>query len=81
MDPTAFKRICQNFSAENLYHCHNCKTLYVLKIMSDERKHLSQVRTLVVIYIMMYTQSQRLYSFGVALSRTLRQFSISEQGL
>ena len=36
---------------------------------------------MVIIYIMVYSQSQRSNSFQVALSRTLQQFGITEQGL
>ena len=79
MDPIAFERICKDVGAENLYHC--IKDAICSDRMSDERKHLSQVRTMVVIYIMVYSQSQRSNSFQVALSRTLQQFGISEQGL
>ena len=49
--------------------------------MSTERKQLSKLRTMVIIYIMVYSQSQRSNSFQVALSRTLQQFGITEQGL
>ena len=79
MDPIAFERICKDVGAENLYHC--IKDAICSDRMSDERKHLSQVRTMVVIYIMVYSQSQRSNSFQVALSRTLQQFGISEKGL
>ena len=79
MDPIAFERICKDVGAENLYHC--IKDAICSDRMSDERKHLSQVRTMVVIYIMVYSQSQRSNSFQVALSRTLQQIGISEQGL
>ena len=56
MDPIAFERICKDVGAENLYHC--IKDAICSDRMSDERKHLSQVRTMVVIYIMVYSQSQ-----------------------
>ena len=49
--------------------------------MSAERKDLNKVRTMVIIYIMVYSQSQRSNSFQVALARALQQFGISEQGL
>ena len=49
--------------------------------MSTERKQFSKLRTMVIIYIMVYSQSQRSNSFQVALSRTLQQFGITEQGL
>ena len=68
IDSTAFERICQNVGAENLYRC--IKDAICSERMSDERKHLSQVRTMVVIYIMVYSQSQRSNSFQVALSQT-----------
>ena len=42
---------------------------------------LVKVRTMVIIYIMVYSQSQRCNSFQIALSRTLQQFGISERGL
>ncbi len=49
--------------------------------MSHERKHLSSIRTMVIIYIMMYSRSQKSNSFQVALSRTLQQFGISDEGM
>ena len=79
MDPTAFERICRDVGAENLYNC--IKDAICSDRMSDERKYLSQLGTMVVIYIMVYSQSQRSNSFQVALSRTLQQFGISEQAL
>jgi hypothetical protein len=36
---------------------------------------------MVVIYIMMYSHSQRANWFQITLSRTLQQFGISDQGL
>ena len=36
---------------------------------------------MVIIYIMVYSQSQRSSSFDEGLSRTLKQFGITEQGL
>ena len=49
--------------------------------MSDERQELTKVRVMVVIYIMIYSQSQRANWFQVSLARTLQQFGISQQGL
>ena len=64
MNPTAFERICQDVGAENLYRC--IKDAICSERMSDERKHQSQVRTMVVIYIMVYSQSQRSNFFQVS---------------
>ena len=60
-----------------------CAEMLVLKThkMSAEWKQLSSLHTMVIIYIMIYSQSQKANSFQVALSRTLQQFGISKQGL
>ncbi len=79
MDPTAFEQLCRDAGAKNLYSCIN--DAICSDRMSSERRHLSKLRTMVVIYIMIYSQSQRSNAFQVALSRTLQQFGISEQGL
>ena len=49
--------------------------------MSEKRKNLNKIRTMVIMYIMLYSQSQKCNSFQVTLSRTLEQFGISRQGL
>ena len=49
--------------------------------MSDERKSLTKLRAMVVIYIMIYSHSQRANWFQVTLARTLQQLGISDQGL
>ena len=79
MDPTVFEKLCRDAGAQNLYNCIN--DAICSDRMSTERKHLSKLRTMVVIYIMIYSQSQRSNAFQVALSRTLKQFGITEQGL
>ena len=79
MDRCAFENICKDAGAANLYSCIN--DAICSNRMSTERKQLSKVRTMVIIYIMVYSQSQRSNSFQVALSRTLQQFGITEQGL
>ena len=79
MDPTVFEKLCRDAGAWNLYSCIN--DAICSDRMSTERKHLSKLRTMVVIYIMIYSQSQRSNAFQVALSRTLQQFGITEQGL
>ena len=79
MDPDAFEKLCTDTGAENLYHC--IKDAICHERMSHERKHLSSIRTMVIIYIMMYSRSQKSNSFQVALSRTLQQFGISNEGI
>ena len=79
MDPDEFQKICRDGEAENLYFC--IYNAICTEQMSDERKNLAKVRTMVIIYIMVYSQSQRCNSFQIALSRTLQQFGISEKGL
>lgn len=79
MDPSEFEKICKHVGAEKLL-----KMLYDLmssERMSDERKNLTKLRAMVVIYIMMYSHSQRANWFQVTLARTLQQFGISDQGL
>ena len=49
--------------------------------MPEERKHLSGIRIMVIIYIMMYSQSQKSNAFQIALSRTPQQFGITKEGL
>ena len=79
MNPQAFEQMCKNVGADNLYNC--IKDAICSEKMSDERKHLSEVCTMVIIYIMVYSKSQKSNSFQVALSRILLQFGISQQGL
>ena len=79
MDPQMFEKICSDAGAHNLYKC--IRDAIYSHNMSEERKHLSGIRTMVIIYIMMYSQSQKSNAFQVALSRTLQQFGITKQGL
>ena len=79
MDPDAFEKLCTDAGAENLYRC--IKDAICHERMSHERKHLSSIRTMVIIYIMMYSRSQKSNSFQVALSRTLQLFGISNEGI
>ncbi len=79
MDPSAFEKICEQVGAGKLL-----KALYDLmssERMSEDRKNLTKLRAMVVIYIMMYSHSQRANWFQVTLARTLQQFGISDQGL
>ena len=51
IDPHKFEQICKHVGAENLFH-----TLYAAMTsgrMSEDRKHLTELRIMVVIYIMM----------------------------
>ena len=80
MDPSVFEKMCKDAGAENLYACIRNAICSNHK-MSAERKQLSSLRTMVIIYIMIYSQSQKANSFQVALCRTLQQFGISKQGL
>ena len=76
LDPSAFENICRDAGATNLCGCIN--DAICSDRMSTERKQLSKLRTMVIINIMVYSQSQRSNSFQVALSRTLQQFGITE---
>ena len=79
MDPDHFQEICKQAGAENLFPTllramsSNC--------MSDDRQGLTKLRVMVVVYIMLYSQSQRVNWFQQSLARTLQQFGISQQGL
>ena len=79
MDPNAFEKLCIDAGAENLYHC--IKDAICSERKSHERKNLSGIRTMVIIYIMMYSQSQKCNLFQIALSRILQQFGISNEGI
>jgi hypothetical protein len=79
MDPNQFEIICKQVGAGNLF-----QSLYdtmTTDRMSEERQNLTKLRAMVIIYIMIYSQSQRANWFQVSLSRTLQQFGISERGL
>ena len=79
MDPNVFEAICIEAGASNLYKC--IRDSMYSDNMSEERKHLTDIRTMVIIYIMMYSQSQKSNAFQIALSRTLQQFGVTKQGL
>ena len=79
MDPDEFKSICMEAGAAKLF-----TTLHMAmnsSRMSDDRQGLTKLRVMVVIYVMIYSQSQRANWFQVSLARTLQQFGISQQGL
>ena len=79
MDPEIFEKLCIDAGAGKLF-----ATIYqsmCTERMSESRVCLNKSRTMVIIYMLIYGQSQKANSFQVALSRTLRQFGISEQGL
>ena len=53
MDPHGFQKICRDCGAENLYLCiHDAIST---EQMSHERKNLVKIRTMVIIYIMVYS--------------------------
>ena len=79
MDPDAFESFCEQVGAEKLFS--SIYNAMISKKMSKNRKELTKVCTMVIIYMMVYGQSQKANSFQVTLSRTLQQFGISEQGL
>jgi len=79
MDPDVFEKICKDADADRLYSC--IQEALVLDHISEKRKNLNKLRTMVIIYIMLYSQSQKCNAFQVNLSRTLQQFGISKQGL
>ena len=69
MDPAEFEKICEQIGADNIYKVL-CSTKGTER-MSNERKYLTKLRAMVVIYIMMYSHSQRVNLFQVTLARTL----------
>ena len=81
MDPDRFQEICAQAGVANLFSILN--NAMSSTRMSDERQQLTKLRVLVmvVLYIMMYSRSQRANWFQLSLARTLQQFGISHQGL
>ena len=79
MDPFKFEKICIDAEAPNvfpyIYHAICAEKI------SGNRVMLNKLRTMVIIYVMIFGQSQKSNWFQVALSRTLSQFGISECGL
>eukprot|EP00112_Aurelia_sp_Birch-Aquarium-sp1_P004638 Seg1525.10 transcript_id=Seg1525.10/GoldUCD/mRNA.D3Y31 product="hypothetical protein" protein_id=Seg1525.10/GoldUCD/D3Y31 len=79
MDLTKFEKICKDAGASNVFtFIYNaiCE-----ERMSDNRLTVNKIRTMVIIYIMIFGQSQKCNWLQVALSRTLSQYGISEFGL
>ena len=79
IDHEAFETICRDTGASELYSC--IQEAIMLDQMSEKCRNLNKMRTIVIMYIMLYSQSQKCNSFQVTLSRTLQQFGISRQGL
>ena len=79
MNPDRFEEICTQVGAANLFSI--LYTAMSSPRMSDERQQLTRLRVMVVLYIMMYSKSQRANWFQVSLARSLQQFGISQQGL
>ena len=79
MDPSKFEKICKDAEAQNVFpYIYNA---ICVERMSDNRLTLNKIRTMVIIYIMVFGQSQKCNWFQIALSRTLSQYGISEFGL
>ncbi|XP_065067660.1 uncharacterized protein LOC135693193 [Rhopilema esculentum] len=79
MDPSKFEKICQDAEAPNIFpYIYNALSV---ERMSENRLMLNKIRTMVIIYVMIFGQSQKSNWFQVALSRTLSQYGISECGL
>ena len=79
MDPSKFEKICNDADAQNVFP-YICNAMCVER-MSDNRLTLNKIRTMVIIYIMVFGQSHKCNWFQIALSRTLSQYGISESGL
>ena len=77
--PDHFENICKQAGVENLFSSLlEAMTSYR---MSHQRQGLPKLRAMVVIYIMLYFQSQRGNRFQISLARTLQKFGLSQQGL
>ena len=79
MDPDRFQDICKQVGVSSLFSTLHDATS--TNRMSDEQQNLTKMRVVIVIYIMMYSQSQQANWFQVSLARKLKQFAISQQGL
>ena len=79
MNPENFEKFCNEASAGMIFKKIN--ESMCSERMSESRYSLNKLRTMVIIYMLIYGRCQRANSFQVALSRTLKQFGISEQGL
>ena len=79
MDPSKFGKICNDADAQDVFP-YICNAMCVER-MSDNRLTLNKIRTMVIIYIMVFGQSHKCNWFQIALSRTLSQYGISESGL
>ena len=79
MDPETFETFCQNVGAGKLF-----SIIFEAMCgdgMSAGRERLTKLRSMSIVYMMIYGQSQKANWFQVAQSRTLKQFGISEEGL
>ena len=79
MDPSEFEGICKHIGAEKLFYL--LSDIMSADKMSNERKHLTQLRTMVVIYVIIYSRSQKNNWFQITLARTLQQFGITDESL
>ena len=76
MDPSEFENMCKDIGAEKLFYLL-CDIMSSDR-MFNERKQLIQLHSMVVIYVMIYSRSQKNNWFQITLARTLQQFGISE---
>ena len=79
MEPMEFETLCQEAGAKNIFQ-------YIFEAMRTERQTNERIeankkRTVAIIYMLMYGQSQRANWFQVALGRTLQECGITDQGL
>eukprot|EP00794_Sanderia_malayensis_P004178 gene4178-4734_t len=79
MDPKKFEIICQEAGANKIFPF--IFNAICVERMSESRCELNKIRAMVVIYMMVFGQSQKANWFQVALSRTLSQYGISDYGL
>ena len=78
-DPIEFRQLCSDAGAVKIFD-------FILNAMetdrqSNKRKDTNELRTVSVIYTLMYGQSQQANWFQVATARTLRGLGVSDRGV
>ena len=79
MNPHIFEQMCKTAGAENFYL--SIKNAMWSERMSEERKQLCSVRTMVVIYIMLYSQSQKCNSFKLLYQEHCNNLGLATKAL
>eukprot|EP00794_Sanderia_malayensis_P020709 gene20709-22741_t len=79
MNPEKFEKMCEDAGATKIFPF--IFNSLCSERMSKSRQDLNRVRTMVIICMMVYGQSQKANWFQVTLSRTLSQYGISDFGL